>query len=801
MIGLVLVSHSAALAEGVRELAAQMTQGRVPIAVAGGIDDPDNPIGTDALKVLAAVESVYSPDGVIILMDLGSALMSAETALELLDEGKRPHVFLSDAPFVEGAIAAAVQASIGSPIEDVLAEARGALAAKQRHLDAEAPMNAEGLHLRLIVPNRLGLHARPAARLVSLVGQYKALVTLCKGEQSANARSVNAVTLLDVRQGDVLDVFAEGDDAPIVLEAIRRLAEDNFGDQDQAEAAPPRISQPHSPDVLVGVSASPGLAVGQVCRLEDVPPKLPLTVVDDAEQEIARLEAAISRAQAALGSLIEHGTDIFQAHQLMLRDDGLLNDARARIPRSNAETGWWEAVEAMAGRYRQSENEYLQARAADVYDVGWQVLRQLSPDIAAVPELPEACILAASDLSPSQTAQLDPRRVLGIVLGQGGATSHMAIIARGLGIPTVVGLRASLDDLREGQTVIVDGDQGWLYARPTEAQLAEFRQKIDERERQREDGRLPAITLDGRRVEVAANIGSPADAARLLEMGAEGVGLFRTELLFMNRAHAPDEEEQYQAYAATGAALNGLPLTIRTLDVGGDKHIPYLDLPREENPFLGYRGIRYWLDQPELAEQQLRAICRASADHPIRVMFPMVSTLDELERARQLLQRVQVQLTTAAIPFNPEMQVGIMIEVPAAALMAAQFAEQVDFFSIGTNDLTQYLMAADRGSARVSALATGFQPAVLRLIRQVIDAAHARGKWVGICGEMAGDPRLTRLLVGLGVDELSLSAPAIPEIKRIIRQTSYAEAQANATHLLTLATSAQVEAYLREQLA
>jgi phosphoenolpyruvate-protein phosphotransferase/dihydroxyacetone kinase phosphotransfer subunit len=799
MIGLVLVSHSAALAEGVRELAAQMTQGRVPIAVASGIDDPDNPIGTDALKVLAAVESVYSPDGVIILMDLGSALMSAETALELLDEGKRPHVFLSDAPFVEGAIAAAVQAIIGSPIEDVLAEARGALAAKQRHLDAEAPMNAEWLHLRLTVPNRLGLHARPAARLVSLVGQYKASVTLRKGEQSANARSINAVTLLDVRQGDVLDVFAEGDDAPIVLEAIRRLAEDNFGDQDQAEAAPPRISQPHSPDALVGLSASPGLAVGQVCRLEDVPPKLPLTVVDDAEQEIARLEAAISRAQAALGNLIERGTEIFQAHQLMLRDDGLLNDARARIPRSNAETGWWEAVEAMAGRYRQSENEYLQARAADVYDVGWQVLRQLSPDIAAVPELPEACILAASDLSPSQTAQLDPRRVLGIVLGQGGATSHMAIIARGLGIPTVVGLGASLDDLREGQMVIVDGDQGWLYVRPTEAQLAEFHQKIDEQERQREDGHLPAITLDGHRVEVAANIGTPADAARLLEIGAEGVGLFRTELLFMNRAHAPDEEEQYQVYAATGAALDGLPLTIRTLDVGGDKHIPYLDLPREENPFLGYRGIRYWLDQPELAEQQLRAICRASADHPIRVMFPMVSTLDELERARQLLQRVQAQLTAAAIPFNPAMQVGIMIEVPAAALMAAQFAEQVDFFSIGTNDLTQYLMAADRGSDRVSALATGFQPAVLRLIRQVIDAAHARGKWVEICGEMAGDPRLTRLLVGLGVDELSLSAPTIPEIKRIIRQTSYAEAQAAATHLLTLATAAQVEAYLREQ--
>jgi multiphosphoryl transfer protein len=812
MIGLVLVSHSAALAEGVCELAQQMAQGRARIAVAGGIDDSDNPIGTDALKVLAAVEAVYSTEGVIILMDLGSALMSAETALELLDEDKRSHVHLSDAPFVEGAIAAAVQASIGSSVEVVLAEARGALASKQHHLDAaptileaSAELHKQALSFHLIVPNRLGLHARPAARLVGLVGQYKASVTLRKGEQSASARSINAVTLLDVRQGDEVEVLAEGDDAQAVLDAVRRLAESNFGDTD-ADDYPHAGIRSFRADILSGICVSKGVAIGQVYRLAESRPNISLAIVEDVQGELACLDAAVSAARGVLDDLIRQmGTAeaaIFHAHQLMLWDDDLLNDARTRIIQSehNAESCWWEAVEAMANRYQKSENAYLQARAADVYDVGRRVLHQLSPRMSAAPDFPEGCILVASDLSPSETAQLDPRRVLGITTSRGAAASHASIIVRGLGIPTVVGLGAALDELKNGQTIALDADHGWVYPHPTEAQIATFRQKLDaqrlEQERLRAEGQQAAITPDGRRIEVVANIGTPSEGVSLQEMGAEGVGLFRTELLFMNRTIAPDEDEQHQAYTAAAERLNGLPVTIRTLDVGGDKQIPYLDLRREDNPFLGWRGIRWWLDQPDLAATQLRAICRASVLHNIRVMFPMVSTLDELARARQLLRQVQDQLTSESIPFNPDMAIGIMIEVPSTVQMAEQFAEQVDFFSIGTNDLTQYLMAADRGNQRVSHLATGFQPALLRALKHVVDAAHARGKWVGVCGEMAGDPRLTRLLLGLGVDELSMSPPAIPKIKAIIRQTSYSEAQIVAANVLTLATAAQIESAL-----
>lgn len=805
MIGLVLVSHSAALAAGVRELAEGMA--RVPIALAAGIDDPDHPIGTDALKVLAAIESVYSPDGVVVLMDLGSALLSAETALELLDDDKRPHVFLSDASFVEGAIAAAVQAGIGSPVERVLAEARGALAAKQSSDQSRLPVlpaepSRSALSIRLIVPNRLGLHARPSARLVSVVGQFKAAVTLRMGERSADARSINSVALLGARQGDELEILAAGDDAQAALDAIRRLADDNFGDRDDAEPLPQSASPAHPDGVLVGIGASKGLAVGQVYLLTETRPELPAGVAGNVDAELARLESALTAADADLEALMRSvgvgEAAIFGAHRLMLRDDGLLNDARERIRHSRAETGWWGAVEAMAARYRQAENEVVRARAADVVDIGRRVLRHLAPGTRPGAIIPEGRILAAPDISPSEAAQLDPRKVLGIVTAQGGATSHAAIIARGLGIPAVVGVGVALADLRDGQTILLDGENGWLYPHPTEAQIAVFRQAI--RDQRAEQGRvysaarLPAVTTDGRRVEVAANIGAPTDG--LPELGAEGVGLFRTELLFMPRTSAPTEDEQFQTYMAAAEKLDGHPLTIRTLDAGGDKPIPYLGIGREDNPFLGYRGIRFWLDQPDLALTQLRAACRASARHPIRLMFPMVSTLDELDRARGLLRRAHEQLAAEAIPFNPDMPVGIMIEVPSAVLLAAQFAEQVDFFSIGTNDLTQYLMASDRGNARVSPLATGYQPALLGALRQVIDAARARGKPVGVCGEMAGDPRFTRLLLGLGVDELSMNAPAIPEIKAIIRAASYTQAQADAAHALTLATAAQVEAFV-----
>jgi phosphocarrier protein FPr len=826
MIGLVLVSHSAKLAEGVREIAEQMTGGRVPIAVAGGFNDADHPIGTDPMKVHAAVESVYSQDGVIVFMDLGSALMSAESALEWVDADWKAHVHLSDAPFVEGVISAAVQASIGSTVEAVLAEARASLMSKQVHLSSsdshpDAPTAlpvkpTTARRIRVIMPNKLGLHARPAAKLVKLIGAFNAQVTIEKGERQANGRSMSQVSLLAARQGEALDFWVEGSDAEPLISAIQALAHDNFGDLD-SDAEPDGVNVPslttafaQSATRLMGMAASKGLAIGNVFFWDDEQTDFTRDV-RSIEEEHNRFDDAILAARHDLEQLIQRQgnglgraeTAIFDAHRLMLEDDELIAQTRADIARTqrSADAVWWAAIEALSASYRQSDNVIVQARAADVLDVGKRVLQKLNPNQSRIPrQLPDNCVLVASDLSPSETAQLDRRKVIGILTQYGGATSHTAIIARSLGIPAVVGLGQAYTRLVAGSTVIVDGDQGWVEIAPSADQIDAYRQVIMERQtahaQLRQDSRQSAITPDQHPVHIAANIGSAADAAGVLDLGAEGVGLFRTELYFMDRATAPDEAQQFDAYSAAAAHLAGCPLIIRTLDVGGDKPIAYIDIPHEDNPFLGYRGIRYWLDQEVIARAQLRAICRVSAQYPVKIMFPMISTLDEVLRARQLVRAVQAQLAEQSIPFDADMEIGIMIEVPSMLMIADQLAQHVDFFSIGTNDLTQYLMAADRGNARVSHLASVFQPALLRAIHHVIESAHRHHIWVGICGEMAGNARLTPLLLGMGVDELSMSAAAIPEVKAIIRRTSYAQAKADASHILTLSSAAEVEGYL-----
>ncbi len=826
MIGLVLVSHSAALAAGVRELAGQMTGGKVRIAVAGGIDDAENPIGTDPMRVHAAIEEVYTDDGVIVLMDLGSALMSAEMALEFLDPAQSKNVRLCEAPFVEGALAAAVQASAGSSLSDVLAEARAALTAKQQHLapalkNAPAPETtdpttpgADATTLQITVPNKLGLHARPAARLVGLVSQYDAALTIQKNGRMVNARNISQVTLLDARHGDDLTFFAEGTDADTLLQAVQSLVDDNFGDSDNEteavpEEAPPATDAPNG--ALAGVGAARGLAIGTVYQLGEEPPELPDSPIDDVAAEITRFQNAVAAASDDLSALVEQSARrigneraaIFDAHRVILADETLLDETTANIrEKQPAESAWWTVIQATAQAYRDSDNPYIQGRAADVIDVGKRVLRHLMPDASPSSQIPAGSVLVAPDLSPSDTAQLDPAQVVGIITGYGGATSHTAIIARGLGIPAVVGLGAALAQLPNRVPVVVDGTHGHVYADPTAQQRQNFEAQIaTQREKEAQllaASREQAITQDEHRVEVTANIGVATDTDRLLEFGAEGVGLFRTELLFMDQPTAPDEDTQAAAYTHAVKQLDGCPMIIRTLDVGGDKAISYIDIAPEENPFLGHRGIRYWLSNEPLARTQLRAICRASAAGPVRVMFPMVGTLDELQAACALVADVQAKLAAEGTDYDAEMPIGIMVEVPSAVLLADTLAQHVDFFSIGTNDLTQYLMAADRGNARVNALATPFQPSVLRAIQQVVEAAHAQDKWVGMCGEMAGNPTATALLVGLGLDELSMSAPSIPQVKANIRGMRYDKVQSIAAHALSLETADAVRHYLEE---
>ncbi len=828
MVSLVIVSHSAALADGVRELASQMVQGQVPIAVAGGIDDPEHPIGTDPMKVLAAIEDVFSPTGVVVLMDLGSALMSAEMALEFLPPEKASRVFLCEAPLVEGAIAAAVQALSGGDAASGLAEARGALLPKQSQLapflDQSAPAgtaaaaeDAAGQRetLRLTVPNRLGLHARPAAKLVNLAARFEALIEIRRNGRVASAKSVNQVATLGARQGDELIFTASGPDAAEALQAIQELAAANFGDPDEEPAAlaAVRESGPDQlPDGLVrGNPASPGIAIGPIALYHPQMPAVESRPIEDPAAEFRRLLAAIETAKSELGVVRQKAArtagaaeaDIFEAHVLILEDPALQHAVNERISREkiNAEAAWLAEIEETAGRYTELEDPYLQARAQDVLDVGQRVLRQLM-DIQVQPlTFSRPAILVAEELTPSDTAQLTPENVLGILTARGGATAHSAILARALGIPAVVGATHIVPQLTDGQEIALDGETGqvWLaLSAETKEELVEKRASwLAERQAAQKKAQAEAVTADGVRIEVAANIGTSRDAELALNFGAEGVGLYRTEFLFMDRRQPPSEEEQLTAYRAAAAALAGRPLIIRTLDAGGDKPIPYLEIGHEDNPFLGWRALRYCLDHPDIFLPQLRAILRTSADHPVKIMFPMVGSLEELHRAKAVLGEARASLSGENRPFDDDIEVGIMIEIPSAIFVADHLATEVDFFSIGTNDLTQYMMAADRGNARVSGLINAFNPAVIRSIHAAARAAQEHGIWIGMCGEMAGNPLATPLLVGLGLTELSMNAPAIPAVKEALQALTMESAGRIAEKVLLMSSAAEIEQYLR----
>jgi phosphocarrier protein FPr len=498
----------------------------------------------------------------------------------------------------------------------------------------------------------------------------------------------------------------------------------------------------------------------------------------------------------------EYAAAIFDAHLLFLDDEALRVPTHRAIfdGKRNAAAAWQGAVETVAAEYRALDDDYLRARAADVVDVGRQTLLNLLNG-AAAPVLIEPGILLAADLSPADTARLDPKLVLGVCTAYGGPTSHSAILARTFGIPAIAGLGEAILDLADGTPLIMDGETGQVWPSPEPGLITEYTRRAEAVRMAQAEAKAasaaPALTRDGRRVEVAANIGALADARAALSAGAEGVGLFRTEFLFLDRRAAPDEEEQFNAYHAVAQAMGGRPVIIRTLDVGGDKPLPYLDLGHEANPFLGWRAIRLCLAQPEFFKIQLRAIVRAAAHFPIKVMFPMIATLAEWRAARALLAEARAEVGRDGGPVPDRIETGIMVEIPSAALRADQFAAEVDFFSIGTNDLTQYTLAAERGNPRVATLADAFQPAVLELIRQVAEAAQAHGKWAGVCGELAGDPLAVPLLVGLGVSELSMAPPAIPRAKQLIRALDYESACAQARSALKLESAETVRDAMR----
>jgi phosphoenolpyruvate-protein phosphotransferase/dihydroxyacetone kinase phosphotransfer subunit len=833
VVGLVIVSHSAKLAEGVAEMARAMAGPTVRLAATGGLALPDHPLGTDAVLILQAIEQVYSDEGVVVLMDLGSAVLSAEMAIEQLTPERRAHVFLSEAPLVEGALAAAVQAKLGNSVAQVLAEARSALSSKGIGPQAETnategqasgpsspPGNTPIVELRLTVHNRLGLHARPAARIVQTAGWFGQadvqLLNLTTGRGPVNAKSINGVATLGVRQGHEIRITASGAEAGAALTALSALAGKNFGDPPDApgETAPaPETpvaarAEDHSPPYFQGFPASPGIAVGPARLFRAAVLEVPKQAAADPQAEWERLEQAIETTRGQIMvtrySMARRAGDdaagIFDAYALYLSDEALLRPARQLIfeARQNAAAAWQQAVREIADEYRALDDAYQRARAADVEGVGRQVLHILLGEVPRAADWSGPGILIAADLTPVDTAHLDAHRVRGIATAAGGPTSHSAILARTLGIPAVVCAGDALLGIDEGTPLLLDGEAGRIWPNPSPKLQAEYGRRADAgraaQARALAARGEPAATRDGRRVEVAANIGTPADARQAVEMGAEAVGLFRTEFLFLDRRSPPDEEEQYAAYLAAAEILGQRPLVIRTLDVGGDKPLPYVEMEPEANPFLGQRAIRLSLARPEFFKVQLRAIARAAAEHPIRVMFPMIALLSEFRAARALLMEARDEIAKRGQRAPERIKTGIMVEIPAAALRAQQFALEVDFFSVGTNDLTQYTLAAERGNPQLAGLADAMQPAVLQLIGQTVVAAHVYGKWVGVCGELAGEPQAVPMLVGLGVDELSMNALAIPRAKEIVRALDYGEARAQAEAALALETPVAVRA-------
>lgn len=801
MIGLVIVSHSAKLAEGICELAGQVGQGRVRLAAAGGTADSEHPIGTDAFRVLNAIESVYSDDGVVVLMDLGSAVLSAETALEMVDEAKRPQVRLCHAPVVEAAVAAASLAGAGASLDEILREA-AALTTKTAVAEAASTQAVE-----VTLKNPAGLHARPAARLVRIARQQRQPVTVrndTAGRGPVDASSMMALLSLAARQGDRLTIASTAREA---LTEMAAFIDRGCDDEPQQTSMKPVEAREGS---LSGIAASPGVAVGPLVRVRPIELKPVRREASDLDAEQSRLLAAIQGAREETRALFEWAqrsagerqAGIFDA-QLLFLEDPEFGDSALRLIRqdqSNAEYAWGQAVEKAAAQLGALDNPYLVVRAADVRDVGSRVLRRLAGAAASLPILREPSILVARDLSPSEMKELDRYLVLGLCLERGAANAHNVILARAMGIPVVAGMGPAIESLPEGSVVAIDGDRGILWPSPSQERVREFEERrsvwLESRRLAEAARRTPGATRDGHRIRVFANISGVEEAAQAVEQGAEGVGVLRTEFLFLHRDSAPSEEEQLAAYRAIADSLEGRPLTIRTLDIGGDKPVPYLEIGVETNPFLGWRGLRLTLDRPDLLRTQLRAILRAAVEENVELLLPMVSTLDELGKAKAVIADVERELGRDGLPFRRGVRLGIMIEVPAAVAVAADLAREVQFFSIGSNDLVQYVMVADRTNARVAALADPFQPAVVRMISQVIEAGRTAGIEVALCGEFGADRLATPLLVGLGLDELSVSAPLVAEVKQTLAQWTLDEAREIARQALSLDSSESVRRLL-----
>lgn len=788
MIGIVVVSHSRALAEAAVGLAAEMVaEGDRPvIAIAAGLDETT--FGTDAAAVAEAIGVADSVDGVLVLLDLGSAVLSAEMALEFVDPEVAERVKLSSAPLVEGLVAAVVTASTGAGLDAVLAEASRGLAGKQDHLGdavvADSPLEvAPDNFIEVAVGNDHGLHARPAAKVVGLAQRFDARLTLTNlttGKGPVDAGSLSMVATLNAQQGHRLRVGASGPEAAEALAALAALADRGFDDV-PAQAAPKAAGKSGSGlDVAVG----PAILADQEVDLSGYQ-------AGEIDAERQRSKDALRVAQDQLTALRDETAttvgaaeaSIFDAQLALLGDAEVLDSAsRAQGEGKSAPEAWKAALDTVAANFEALDDPYQRERAQDVRSVRDRVLRALVGASETAPA--EDGLLVVRELDAATAAGVDAERIAGIAVRAAGTTGHGVIVARSRGIPVITGI-GDVEvptgvlvgfDARAHEFVVEPADGG-------ERLRAVVRERADEREAALAEAGQPAVTVDGQTIAVLANVGSVQDA--LDARGADGSGLVRTEVLFGERRVAPTVEEQVEAFRAIAAAFGGKPITIRTWDIGGDKPLAFLPQEREANPFLGERGIRVFRRRPELLRDQLKAICQVAAETPVHVMFPMITTAEEVAWALEEL---------AAIGRPESLKVGIMVEVPAAALRINTLATGLDFVSIGTNDLTQYTTASDRGNSAVAGLADGLDPAVLQLIDRVVREVPA-GVEVAVCGDLASDPDAAVLLAALGIHELSAVGPQVPSVKARLRQTDLT--QVAAAQALTMPSATNVRQWLQ----
>jgi multiphosphoryl transfer protein len=844
MIGLLLVSHSRALAEAAVDLIRRTVSATIPIAAAGGVGETHAEIGTDVIDIQQSIESVAQPDGVLVLMDMGSAILSTEMAKDLL--GDSIHVRLCSGPLVEGGIAAAVQIEAGSSIADVVAAAQRSLLPKQDQLgesvqavEPTGPPATAQESFESVLENIYGLHLRPVAALIKTLGADAKNVQIENVTAKRGpivAASLVEIARLQAKKGDTIRFLLSGTNTARVRKEI-----ENFLQGLRSEDAHPihPVQAKDDSASLEPIAVSSGLAVGRVLftdRLDvRVPDSRPSTSAE-VETECQRLTEAISAAQQTVAqrvakfssSLDPAELSILEAQQLILSDQILLAQAQERIRSkpANAAAAWFETLTEVAEDQAGAADDYLKQRAVDFREAASIVVQQMIGQTNQFANLNEDCVLVCTELNPTLIDQIQPTRITGVIELAGGSLSHGAILARSIGLPVIANAARSESVLRSAQIVAIDGSTGQLLVNPAPEVVQEWRQRQaasrELQERAVQLSQTPAISADNTTFLIAANAGKRRDVELALLNGADGIGLFRSEFLFDQFHTLPSEEDQFAAYrdalepiladsrwniarpsesfASNPECSGEFAVTLRLLDIGGDKPLPFLSPGKESNPFLGVRGLRLLLRHPEFFESHLGAILRLAKLFLIKLLVPMVTSVDEISRLKQHLEKAHQSLRERKLSHQWPIEIGAMIETPASAVVFDQLIEHLDFASIGTNDLTQYVLSAERGNPQLEEFADSLHPAVLRLCRHVIALANQRALPISICGEVASDPVAVPLLAGFGLRVFSVAPTAVPTIKAAIRALSLSQMPSEKiTRLLGYSSAAEIRQALRTQ--